>query len=152
MSHHGALPKVYRPLGARMVSAVMGGVLVSLLVFLWLMLPAHVRAQFGWFQRVTLVGVFVAVIVVLYGIFRTRVTASERGISVTNGYHRQDFDWAEVVAISLTQHRPWALVDLADGSTVAVMALQTSDGPRATRSAREIAGMIAARSRTDRDD
>jgi hypothetical protein len=33
-----------------------------------------------------------------------------------------------------------------------VMALQTSDGSRATRSAREIAGMIAARSRTDRDD
>lgn len=152
MSDTGALPKVYRPLGARMVSAVMGGVLISLLVFLWLMLPARVRAEFGWFQRVTLVAIFLAVMVVLYGIFRTRVTASERGISVTNGYHRQDFYWAEVVAISLTQHRPWALVDLADGSTVAVMALQTSDGPRATRSTREIAGMIAARSHTDRDD
>jgi hypothetical protein len=32
-----------------------------------------------------------------------------------------------------------------------LMALQTSDGPRAIRAAREIATMIAARSRTDRD-
>ncbi len=145
-------PRVYRPLGARMVSAVSAFVIVAVVVFLWLMLSAHVRAQFDAFQRATLIAFFVGVILVLYGIFRTRATISESGLSVTNGYRRHDFSWAEVVAISLTRHRPWALVDLADGSTVAVMALQTSDGPRATRSAREIAEMITEKSRTDRDD
>jgi Bacterial PH domain len=147
-----ALPKVYRPLGARMVSAVAGSVIVAIVAFLWLMLPANVRAEFGWFDRITLLAVFVCIIAVLYGVFRTRVTASERGISVTNGYRRHDFDWAEVVALSLTSHRPWALVDLTDGSTLAVMALQTSDGPRATRLAHEISAMIAVRNRLDRDD
>ncbi len=146
-----ALPKVYRPLGARMVSGVAGGVLTVMFVVLWVMLPSHVKAEFGWFQRGTLVAFFVAVIAVLYGIFRTRVTASERGLSVTNGYRRHEFYWAEVVAISLSQHRPWAIVDLTDGSTVALMALQSADGPRANRSAREISGLISARSTPDHD-
>ncbi|MDP9317813.1 MAG: PH domain-containing protein [Actinomycetota bacterium] len=152
MGDSAGLPRVYRPLGARMVSGVSGVVLVAVVAFLWLMLPAHVQDQFGWIQRGTLIAFFVAVIVLLYGVFRTRVALSERGMSVTNGYRRHDFSWPQIVAISLTQHRPWALVDLADGSTMAVMALQTSDGPRATRSAREIAVMISARSMTDRDD
>jgi hypothetical protein len=151
MAEPGQLTKVYRPLGARMVSAVSAGVLIALVAFLWLMLPERVRGEFDWFQRGTLIAFFVAVLVVLYGIFRTRVDVSERGVSVTNGYRHYDFDWPEIVSISLTPHRPWALVDLADGSTRAVMALQTSDGPRATRSAQEIGAMISARSATEPD-
>jgi len=143
MSHPPGPVRVYRPLGARVVSATSGGVLVVLVGFLWLALPERVRAQFGTFQRLTLVGFLIVVIVVLYGIFRTRVTASERGISVTNGYRRHDFDWAEVVRIALSGDRPWALVDLTDGTTVALMALQTADGRRAARSTRELSAMVA---------
>jgi hypothetical protein len=152
MGDAGRLPKVFRPLGARMVSAVSGAVLTALVAFLWLMLPPHVRAQFGWLQRGTLIAFFVAVLVVLYGVFRTRVDVSDRGVGVTNGYRRYDFSWPEVVAISLSRHRPWALVDLADGSTRAVMALQTSDGARAVAATREIAWLITARSATERND
>jgi hypothetical protein len=152
MGEAPALRKVYRPLGARMVSAVSAGVLTAMVVFLWLMLPDRVQAEFDWFQRATLIAFFVLVLGVLYGIFRTRVDVSERGVSVTNGYRHYDFAWPEIVSISLSRHRPWALVDLADGSTRALMALQSSDGPRAIRSAREIAAMISARSETERDD
>ncbi len=141
--------RVYRPLGARIVSATSALVLVVLLAFMWLTLPSRVRAQFGTFQRLTLLSFFVVVLFLLYGVFRTRVTASERGISVTNGYHRRDFDWAEVVAIALSSDRPWALVDLTDGSTVALMALQAADGPRARRSTRELSAMVSDRARLD---
>ena len=143
MRDDDAVARVYRPLGARVVSATVGAVLVVLVAFLWLSLPASVRDDFGTFQRATLGGFFVIVLVLLYGIFRTRVTASGRGITVTNGFRRHDFDWAEVVRIALTQDRPWALADLTDGSTVALMALQTADGLRARRSTRELSAMAA---------
>ncbi len=149
MRETATLLRVYRPLGARVVSAVCGCVLLVLFVVMWLTLPARVRAEFGVFQRLTLLGFFAAVIVLLYGVFRTKVTAYERGISVTNGYRRRDYDWAEVVTVGLNRDRPWALVDLTDGSTVALMALQSADGARATRSARELASMVSTRSRTD---
>lgn len=138
--------RVYRPVGARLVSATSGIVLTVLVGFLWLTLPARVRAQFGLFQRLTLLGCFLVVIIVLYGVFRTKVTAYERGISVTNGYRRYDFDWAEVVGVALGSDRPWALVDLSDGSSHALMALQTADGARASRATRELSALVAARS------
>ncbi len=146
-----SLPKVYRPLGARMVSAVSAAVLTAVVVFLWLMLPGRVQDQFDWFQRGTLLLFFLVVLFVLYGVFRTRVAVSDHGLSVTNGYRSHDFVWAQVVAISLSRHRPWASLDLADGSTRAVMALQTADGPRAIASAQEIAALILRRTRTERD-
>ena len=146
MVDHVSVTKVYRPLGARMVSAVSAAVIVGVVVFLWVMLPSHVQAQFGWFQRGTLIAFFVAVLALLFGVFRTRADVSEGGLAVTNGYRHYEFSWAEIVSISLSRHRPWALIDLADGSTRAVIALQTSDGPRATASAREIAALIDATS------
>lgn len=143
----GTFPlRVYRPLGARLVAATTAGVLTVLFAFLWLTLPDRVRDGFGPFQRLTLLAFFVLVLLILYGVFRTRVSASERGISVTNGFRRHDFDWAEVVRVALTQDRPWALVDLTDGSTVALMALQAADGPRAKQSTRELSAMVADRS------
>lgn len=146
-SGHGtSLLRVYRPFGARLVAATTAGVLTVLFAFLWLTLPARVREGFGPFQRLTLLGFFVLVLAILYGVFRTRVTASEQGISVTNGFRRRDFVWAEIVRVALTQDRPWALVDLTDGSTVALMALQAADGPRAKRSTRELSAMVADRS------
>lgn len=141
--------RVFRPFGARIVSATCGCVLILLVGFLWLTLPPRVRAEFGTFQRLTLLAFFCAVIVLLYGIFRTKVTTSEQGISVINGYRRHELDWAQTVAISLNHDRPWALADLTDGSTVALMALQTADGARATRSARELSRTIAARAAPD---
>ncbi len=152
MGEKARLRKVYRPLGARMVSAVSAGVLTALVVFLWLMLPGRVQAEFDWFQRGTLIFFFVVILGVLYGVFRTRVVVSERGIGVTNGFRHYEFDWPAIVSISMSRHRPWALLDLSDGSTRALMALQTSDGPRAIRSAREIAAMISTRSLSHHED
>ena len=60
-----------------MVSAVSAGVLTALVVFLWLMLPNRVQDEFDWFQRGTLLAFFAAVLVVLFGVFRTRVAVSE---------------------------------------------------------------------------
>lgn len=142
-----ALPRSYRPFGTRIAAGVAAVVLVAAMAFLWLMLPPRVRAEFGIFQRLTLIAFFVAVLVVLNGMFRTSAQADVVGLTVTNGYTVRRFDWPELVRISLTANRPWALIDLADGTTVSVMAIQSSDGARATRAARELAGVIAARSR-----
>lgn len=147
-----ALPHTYRPLGTRMVSAVAAIALVGVVTFLWFMLPAHVRSDFGWFQRITLIAVFAAMVALLNALFRTRARADEQGLTIINGYRTHRYEWPEIVSISLNANRPWALIDLADGTTAVVMALQTSDGERATRSARELAGVIASHSDPDRDE
>ncbi|MGH3447489.1 MAG: PH domain-containing protein [Nocardioidaceae bacterium] len=152
MSEPVSLPRTYRPFGARLVAGVAGLLIIGLMTFLWLMLPGSVRDDFGILQRITLVATFVLILAILYALFRTMACAEDTGLTIINGYRKRHYEWAQVVSISLTPGKPWALIDLADGSTVSVMALQSADGARASRSARELAGVIARYSRTDRDN
>ncbi len=146
-----SIPHTYRPFGARIATAAAALAIVVAVTFLWVMLPGEVQDQFTLGQRITLLGFFAAVLVLLNGIFRTCARATERGLEVVNGYRRHDLEWGQIVRVSLSPNRPWALVDLDDGTTMSVMAIQSSDGARATRSARELARVIARRTRTDRD-
>jgi Bacterial PH domain len=141
-----SLPRRYRPFGARIAAAVAATVLVALTAFVWLALPATVRNTFGVAERATLVAILVAVLAVLNAMFRTSAQADEEGLTVTNGYVRRRFTWPEVVRVTLSANRPWALIDLADGTTVSVMAIQGSDGARASRATRDLARVITERS------
>lgn len=145
------LPRLYRPKGARIAAALAAVALVAAMAGLWLLLSDEVRASFSFSQRATLVGFFAAVLAGLYGVYRTYARADESGLTVVNGYRMHRYEWAEVVRISLGPHRPWALLDLADGSTASVMAIQSSDKALASRSVRELAAVLTHRSDTDTD-
>ncbi|MBA2699029.1 MAG: PH domain-containing protein [Nocardioidaceae bacterium] len=134
-----------------MVAAAAAVALVGTMVFLWLMLPQSVQDRFSTLQRATVIAFLAAMVAVLHALFRTLARAEAPGLTIVNGYKTRRFEWAEIVSVSFNPNRPWALLDLADGDTVVVMAIQNADGARASRSARELAGVIAEQSRTDRD-
>ena len=137
-------PATYRPLGARVVAAVAGVSLSAIMLVLWVALPADVRASFTWLQTSTLLLFWAAVLVVLYGIARTRVRSDSTGISVLNGYRWHHLTWPQVLAISLPRGAPWAIIDTADGSVVAAMALQAADGDRARQAVVDLRRRIDA--------
>jgi hypothetical protein len=123
--------RTFRPLGARVVALVAGACLTAMVAVMWLALPDSARSAFHPLEVVTLLLVLVAILVVLYGIARTRLDVDDAGLHITNGYRRHDLEWAEAVAIHLGRGAPWAVLDTADGRIVKVMALQSADGPRA---------------------
>lgn len=145
------LPRLYRPKGARIAAALAAAALVAAMAGLWLMLSDDVRASFSFPQRATLLGFFAAVLAGLFGLYRTCARADDAGLTVVNGYRIHRYEWAEVVRVSLGPHRPWALLDLADGSTASVMAIQSADKVLATRSVRELAAVVAHHSDTGRN-
>jgi hypothetical protein len=140
-----ALPRTYRPLGARVATALAAVILVSSMSFLWVLLPGSIQAEFAPGQRLTLVLLLIVLLVVLNAMFRTSAHADDGGLTITNGYRVRRFSWPEVLGVSLGANSPWALLDLADGTTVALMAIQSSDGARARRAAQELAAVIASR-------
>lgn len=146
------LPYRIRPLGARVAAAVGSGAIVFVVTVLWLAMSDDVRATFTLFQRITLLLVFAAMIALLYALFRTSALVADDGLTVTNGYKVRSFEWPQVVRVTISSNRPWALLDLDDGSTVSVMAIQTSDGDRARQDTRRLAAVIAAQSQTPRND
>jgi hypothetical protein len=76
----------------------------------------------------------------------------ESGITVRNLLLSRRLAWAQVVSVRFGNGRPWVQLDLADADTLAVMAIQRSDGPRAEAEARRLATLVALHSRTPRDD
>jgi hypothetical protein len=146
------LPRTYRPFGARLAAAAAGVALVAATAVLWLLLASDVKAAFTPVQRLTVLLFIAAILAALYAVARSALIADVTGVTVVNGYRTRRLEWAELVRVSLTTHRPWALLDLADGSTVSVMAIQSADGQRATAAARELAALLTERTRIDRDD
>lgn len=133
-----ALPLRIRPLGIRVVGIAGCIFLFACFTALWLLLPSSVREDFDIFQRITAILFGVGILACFWALVRSRVDLTERGLVVVNGYKTRSLEWAQVVAIRLPQGAPWATLDLADGTTCSVMALQGSDGVRAHEGVRII--------------
>jgi hypothetical protein len=72
------------------------------------------------------------------------VVAEAGRLVVVNGYRRHVYEWPEVITVSLPRGAPWAMLDLADGTSQAVMGIQGSDGDRAIRAVRELRQILRA--------
>ncbi|RBP61600.1 PH (Pleckstrin Homology) domain-containing protein [Brevibacterium sanguinis] len=69
---------------------------------------------------------------------------SETGLVVRNMARTRFFAWGEILGVSFAPDGddPWPLLDLADGTTWAVMAIQHADGPRAHEECRRLRMLI----------
>ena len=130
----------------------MGVVLVVAALGMWFGLPAQARADFSGIQTVTLALVLLAILFGLYRLAAMRVRADDHGLTVVNLVRTRRLEWAQVLHVSLRPGDPWVQLDVDDGTTVSVMAIQTADGSRARTAARQLAVLVAARTRTSRND
>ncbi|MFB9314400.1 PH domain-containing protein [Nocardioides plantarum] len=137
-----ALPRTWRPLGPRIAGGVAGGALLGVTALLWVGLDQDVRDSVTPFQRGTVIAMFLLGFSCLYALARSRVVAHPDGLQVVNGYRRHDYVWAEIVAVRLNPGAPWVTLDLADGTTASVMAVQSSDGPRAKQAVRQLRALV----------
>lgn len=137
-----SLPHTWRPFGARIAVIFFGTMLVVICAFAWFGFDPEIRAKFTLFQRSTIVFIGLLYAVAGYALARSRVVASESGMVVVNGYRRHDYEWAEVISIHLPPGAPWATIDLADGTTASLLAIQGSDGARARAAVRALRSLI----------
>jgi hypothetical protein len=139
-----SLPHTWRPFGVRIAVWVLGLMLLGLCGAVWIGLGDEVRGTFTLFQRVTLVFVAVLLAAAWGGLVRSRVTATPEGLTVVNGYRKRAYEWSQVIGVSLRRGAPWGTLDLSDGTTISLIAVQGSDGERARRAVREIRATVAA--------
>jgi hypothetical protein len=125
------LPHTWRPLGVRLAMLFFGGLLLVVCVAAWFAIGPEVRARVDFFQRVTFLLVGALAAVVAWALVRCRVTATERGVLLVNGYRRRVYEWAEVVSVRMPRGAPFASLDLADGTSIQALGIQSADGDRA---------------------
>jgi len=138
-----SLPHTWRPLGVRLAGGAFGAMLLAVCVVAWFTFPPNVRDSFTLYQRVTMVFLGGLAFSAWFALVRSRAVATDQGLLVVNGYRRREFEWAEVLAVHLPPGAPWAMLDLADGTSCPLMAIQGSDGSRARRAVRELRALLA---------
>ena len=137
-----SLPLTFRPLGVRIAINVAGALLLLVVVVMWLALPAEIRHQFTAFQVLTILAIGAAMYACGYALARSRVVAREEGLTIVNGYKTRRLEWNEVLAVQLRSGSPWAILDLSDGTSVAAMGIQGSDGSRAVQQVRQMRALV----------
>jgi len=142
----------FRPVRGRRTAVAVG--IAQAVVLTWV---AFAMTSVGpeaahWWDRVGVLLVAAAVGAMLWRFARLAALPDDTGLVVRNLSGDRRLEWAEVVSVRFGGGNPWVTLDLADGETLPVMAVQRADGPRADADARRLATLVALHSRTDRDD
>ena len=146
------LPHTFRPMGARIAVFGFGGLLVLVTVVIWFAFPPSIRAKFTPFQIGTVIFLGLGFAALGWGMARSRVEARLQGLRLVTGYRVHDYEWSQVLAVTLKPGSPWAVMDLSDGTSVSAIGIQGSDGPRAVRQVKQLRALVEEHSRTERDD
>jgi hypothetical protein len=132
------LPHTWRPLGVRLAFGFFGGLLVVVCVAAWYAVGPEVRARVTVYQQVTVFLLAGLAGAVAWGLMRCKVIATSVGLEIVNGYRHHAYHWAEVLAVHLPPGAPFAILDLADGTSRQTLAIQSADGDRAKIAVRQL--------------
>jgi hypothetical protein len=133
------LPTVWRPVLTRVV--LLGLAVLSLGFFCTI----AVLGPDDWHRhdRVGLGACGLVFALVLAVLARPVAKADPQGLTVVNFVRSCRLDWAEILGVNLRRGDPWVLLDLSDGSTLAVVAIQPGSGLRqAVQAARELRACV----------
>lgn len=71
-----------------------------------------------------------------------RARVDERGITVRNLLRVRTVEWPQIVSVQFGSGDPWVVLELSDGTTWPVMAVQRADCAYATRQAQRLAALV----------
>lgn len=137
-----SLPRTFRPRRARITIWIISAFLLVVMGIIAVLLPDDGARTWGIADRI---GVFASGLFIVWFLNRhaqVRAIADADGLLVVNMFKRRHLQWGEVLSVRLKRGDPWVFLDLSDGSTLAVMGIQGSDGDVAAEHARELAGLV----------
>ncbi|HLS73159.1 MAG TPA: PH domain-containing protein [Actinomycetaceae bacterium] len=139
----------FRPRAARWVASVLFVATVVATPAFFIVLAVNDLAM----PPTDAVGTVMVAAVLAWLCFRqaaVRAVPTETGLTVRNFVRVRELTWSQVVAVRFGPNRPWAMLDLSDGTTLAVMAIQSADGEYGRREASRLAALIQVNEAEDR--
>ncbi|GAA2827114.1 PH domain-containing protein [Kribbella solani] len=123
------------------MAAGMGLSLIAVFGVIWFRLSPEDRALFDWFQRLTLLAFFGAVLWILYRMTTLRVVAYPDRLRVRNVFKTYTLRWPEVRALRFRPGDAWLQLFDADDNRIGILAVQAAEGARASRAAKQLAAV-----------
>ncbi|HET7304380.1 MAG TPA: PH domain-containing protein [Segeticoccus sp.] len=136
---------VFRPRRGRYVALVFAVVSLVVFVVAAVVVPGEDEsASAGWnaAERGMLVAVGVIFFLGLMRFARLRAVPSREGLVVHNLVFTRHLEWAQVLQVEFAGGSPWVMLELDDTETLAVMAIQRSDGTYAAGEASRLSALV----------
>ena len=124
----------------------LGVVWTSLAVFggLAILMPAETLGHWSIVDRLMFFALGVVIAVVAWRYASISAVPTRDGLVVRNLVLTRSLTWPEVVGVQFGGGEPWVTLDLDDGDTLAVMAIQKADGDVSGREASRLAALVQA--------
>lgn len=130
--------QAFRPVRGRIVPIIIGvGILVGAIA-----LAVALPERYAIMDRLTCAGIGVATAAFMYRYATIHARPEADGLWVRNLGPGERVPWEDIVAVRFSQGMPWVRIDLADGTDMAVMAIQRADGPRSLDDAQRLADLV----------
>jgi hypothetical protein len=129
----------FRPRFARIAGTITAVVVVGGCVWI---AATGTGPRFDAPQRVAIIVFGVLCGLLVWLLVGVSARATPRELRVRNIVRARTLEWPEVVAVRFGRNDPWVTLDLADGKTIAVMAVQRADGARGVREANRLARLV----------
>lgn len=134
----------FRPRRARIVAWWAMWCLLAVFGAIAVIIPAQVDSRWGLGDRLMFFGFGVVIAMLAWRYAAIRAVPSRQGLVVRNLVTSRTLEWSEVVGISFGGGEPWVSLDLEEGDTLAVMAIQKADGAAGEREASRLAALVQA--------
>ncbi|MEU4198087.1 PH domain-containing protein [Kribbella sp. NPDC026611] len=129
----------FHPRALALMAGVMGLSLIAVFGVVWIRLSPESRDTFSWFQRLTLLAFFGAVLWILYRMTTLRVTAYADRLYVRNVFKSYTLPWERISALRFKSGDAWLQLFDVEGDRLGILAVQAAEGARASRAAKELA-------------
>ncbi|MFE4517324.1 PH domain-containing protein [Kitasatospora sp. NPDC056783] len=118
------IPVTWAPRRTRAVLLPVCALLVVLFAVMAVLLPENWQLN----DRIMMMASGVLFAAVGLMLARPRVSADAEGVTVVNFVRSRRLAWAEIVRVNFRQGDPWATLDLADGTSLATVGIQSGVG------------------------
>jgi hypothetical protein len=143
---------VFRPLWATVAALAVGALAVAGILFVGLgaAAPGSTDSRISdpragdTVDRALFVLLVVLIVVLMWRLGGVYAKAAPSGLVVRNIIRTTRLEWPQILAVQLSAHDSWVMLDVADGTTLAVMAIQRADGNRGIRDVQRLAALVRA--------
>lgn len=118
--------RTFRPGGARVVAYAVAVIMLVITAVISWALPEDI--YFTTAETITMWLIIIAVLILLHGVGRSYVRATDEGVEVLNGYRTHTVPWDQVEGFAMNSGAPWPTLVTKDDERVNLFGIQSSDG------------------------
>jgi hypothetical protein len=134
----------FQPRRGRLVATVLAVLAIVIFTLAGALTPATPSHDFHVPDRIFFAAIGWAMALLFWRYATIKAIPSPEGLLVRNLFTTRRVTWPEVVGVQFGHGMPWPSLELNDTETLAVMAVQRSDGASSVAEAQRLAALVQA--------